>query len=86
MQFLTGEGDGFGDPDSLDMKRDNEIAIATDRAIDCLSREQAWAIRKARGIVKLWQFPNTDYAKTLEKALSILEFKLSNHIATWSLF
>ena len=86
MKFLTGENDSFGDPEALDMRRDNEIAIATDKSIDCLNREEAWAIKKARGLTKTWPYASKDYLQTLDEGLRNLESMLRKHIATWSLF
>lgn len=86
MGFLTGEGDSYGDTDSLDMKRENEIAVATDKSIDCLKRHEAWAIKKSRGIARSWCYPEFPYDKSLESGLTKLEAMLKKHIATWSLF
>lgn len=87
MKTLSLQGAG-GNEDAAQMRRDNEIAEATNAMILSLQRSQQWAIRKKCGITRgnVWQFPNLDFVSEAELACQELELKLKKNTATRLLF
>lgn len=67
-------------------RRDNEIAEATDAAINDLRACDRWAIYKMNGLSSVWNFPALDYMQAAERAKVELERKLRENIATRALF
>jgi hypothetical protein len=86
LNLLSGDGDGYGDPDAQDARQESKIVEAVDTEIMSLQTVQWWCIWKARGISTAWRFPNVNYEKTLAIALEILEARLRKNSATWHLF
>jgi hypothetical protein len=86
QKSLRVDGDGMGNADTLGMRRDNEIAEATDAMIDSLRACDRWAIYKISGFRSAWNFPLLDYFTAAQGALQKLEEKLRENIATRSLF
>jgi len=89
MQFRIKPEEGGGydsDPYGEQHRADLRIGEATDAMISSLIRMQIWAIYKAYGIGQVWDFPNADFAQTLEMAKIELEKKLRNNIATATKF
>lgn len=82
--MLSGDGDGSGNADAAQTRRDNEIAAATDAMISSLQRSHQWAIRRKCGISRgsVWNFPNLDYMAEAADACVALEQKLRANIAT----
>jgi 5'-deoxynucleotidase YfbR-like HD superfamily hydrolase len=76
---LMADSDGYGSNDTSQMRRDNEIAEATDAMIRSLQRSHQWAIRIQMGVagMKVWTF---------RLARSALETLLKKNIATRLLF
>lgn len=87
MRSLQGDGDGYGDDTSY-IRRDNEIAEATDAMISSLQRSHQWAIRRKCGITRgnVWRFPQLDAMAEAEAACTELAEKLKKNIATRLLF
>lgn len=85
---LKSDSDGYGGEDTSQMRRDNEIAEATDAMIRSLQRSHQWAIRIQMGVagMKVWTFPNLDYITEAQHARNALEKLLKNNIATRLLF
>lgn len=85
---LKSDSDGYGGEDTSQMRRDNEIAEATDAMIRSLQRSHQWAIRIQMGVagMKVWTFPNLDYIAEAQRARNELERMLKNNIATRLLF
>lgn len=85
---LKADSDGYGSTDTSQMRRDNEIAEATDAMIRSLQRSHQWAIRIQMGVagMKVWTFPNLDYIIEAQCARNALEKLLKNNIATRLLF
>jgi hypothetical protein len=81
---LRAEGDGYGGEDTSQMRRDNEIAEATDAMIRSMRRSYQWAIRRKCSVVRhdVWNFPNLDYMTEAADACEELEKKLRNNVAT----
>ena len=85
---LRGEGDGYGNDDTGQARRDNEIAEATNAMILSLQRSHQWAIRRKCGVTRgnVWAFPQLDYVAEAADACDVLESKLKKNIATRLLF
>lgn len=88
---LKSDGDGYGGEDTSQMRRDNEIAEATDAMIRSLQRSHQWAIRIQMGMASLsnpnvWKFPGLNYVAEAQLARNALEKLLKNNIATRLLF
>lgn len=85
---LKSDSDGYGGEDTSQMRRDNEIAEATDAMIRSLQRSHQWAIRIQFGVasMKVWTFPQLDYIAEAQLARSALETLLKKNIATRLLF
>lgn len=86
MKTLRGEGDGYGNDETADARRNNEIAEATDAMIHSLSLSHRWAIRRKCGITTQWKFPQLDFMVEAIDACAELEKKLRNNVATRLLF
>ena len=86
QRTLRGEGDGYGNEDTGQARRDNEIASATGAMISGLSRHHWWAIHKMTGIAAAWNFPRIDYFATLIEAKQELQKKLEGNVVTRTLF
>ena len=84
MSTLRGDGDGYDAGDSAQMRRDNEIAEATDAMVRSLKSSHQWAIRRKCGITKqsVWNFPQLDYIVEAQDASVELEKKLRSNVAT----
>lgn len=67
-------------------RRDNEIAEATDAAINDLRACDRWAIYKMCGVSTAWKFPLLDFMQTALGARLKVEEKLRENIATRALF
>lgn len=67
-------------------RRDNEIAEATDAAINGLRACDRWAIYKMMGLASAWKFPLLDFMETAQKAKVQVERRLRENIATRALF
>lgn len=67
-------------------RRDNEIAEATDAAIQGLRACERWAISKMMGLSSVWNFPLLDFMETAQGAKTKLEKVLRENIATRALF
>ena len=67
-------------------RRDNEIAEATDAAIEDLRSCDRWAIYKMMGISSVWNFPLLDFMQVAQRAKTEVEKKLRGNIATRALF
>jgi hypothetical protein len=85
---LMADSDGYGGNDTSQMRRDNEIAEATDAMIRSLQRSHQWAIRIQMGVagMKVWTFRHLDYIAEAELARGALETLLKKNIATRLLF
>jgi len=81
---LRGDSDGYDGVDTSQMRRDNEIAEATDAMIRSLQRSYQWAIRRKCSITRqnVWNFPQLDYVTEAQAACVELEKKLRNNVAT----
>ena len=86
QRSLKSNGDGYGNNDTSQSRRDNEIADATNAMIHSLATHHRWAIHKCKGICLVWNFPRLNYIKTLEDAKIQLEEKLRKNLATRTLF
>ena len=88
VSSMYGATDGFGNDDTAQMRRDNEIAEATNAMILSLQRSHQWAIRRKCGVTRghVWQFPNLDFVTEAELACQALEEKLKKNTATRLLF
>ena len=82
QKLLRGESDGYDGNDTSQMRRDNEIAMATDAMISGLPVAQRWAIARKCGIATAWRFPNLDYMTIAIEACQALEAKLKANTAT----
>lgn len=83
---LKADSDGYGGEDTSQMRRDNEIAEATDAMIRSLQTSHQWAIRRKCGIATMWRFPNLDFIIEATDACDELEKKLRNNVATRMVF
>lgn len=83
---LRGDGDGYGNNETMEARRDNEIAGATDAMINSLIVSQRWAIYRKCGISTVWRFPSLDFIDVADSASIELEKKLRNNVATRLLF
>jgi len=86
QKLLIGEGDGYGNEDTAQQRRDNEIAAATHAMIHSLKKHHRWAIYKKCGVSTLWNYPHIDFMTTAIDAMIELEKKLKTNIATRILF
>jgi hypothetical protein len=86
QKTLRGDGDGYGNTDTSQMRRDNEIAQATDAMIHSLSSVHRWAIHRKAGLATAWRFPNLDYLTVAIEACEVLEKKLRGNNATRMVF
>ena len=82
QKTLRGDGDGYGNSDTSQARRDNEIAQATDAMFSSLKSSHQWAIRRKCGIATVWRFPELDYMTEALAACVELEKKLRGNIAT----
>jgi hypothetical protein len=71
---------------AAEQRRNNEIAEATDAAINSLRACDRWAIYKMSGMASMWNFPMLDYMQAAQGAKVQLEKKLRENIATRALF
>jgi hypothetical protein len=71
---------GFSNPQ--DVKEFMAAGLAIDTMINDLKRHQWWAVRKARGICTVWNFPNVDLADALRQAEEALTPKMRQNVAT----
>lgn len=86
QKSLRGEGDGYGNDDTSQSRRDNEIAEATDAMINSLRACDRWAIYRLCSITTVWNFPNLNYIDAAQGAKLALEEKLRKNVATRTLF
>ncbi|HEY0586238.1 MAG TPA: hypothetical protein VGD52_08915 [Pseudoduganella sp.] len=88
MSTLRGDGDGYDGGDSAQLRRDNEIAEATDAMVRSLKTSHQWAMRRKCGITKqsVWNFPQLDYIVEAQDASVELGKKLRANVATRLLF
>lgn len=82
QKTLRGDGDGFGNSDTSQARRDNEIAEATDAMVMSLKTSHQWAIRRKCGVATTWRFPQLDYMTEALDACCELEKKLRGNVAT----
>jgi len=82
LEMLCGDGDGYGNDDTGQQRRDNEIAVATNAMIDSLSRVHWWAIRRKMGLATVWNYPNQDYMHVAIEACIELTAKLRRNPTT----
>jgi hypothetical protein len=71
---------------AAEQRRENEIAEATDAAINDLRACDRWAIYKLCGLASAWKFPLLDFMETAQAAKMKVEEKLRVNIATRALF
>lgn len=83
---LRGDGDGYGNSETMAMRRDNEIAEATDAMISSLSAAHRWAVYRKCSVTSVWRFPSLDFIAAAQEACCELEKKLRLNIATRLLF
>lgn len=83
---LRGEGDGYSNSDTAQIRRDNEIAEATDAMIRSLKSSHQWAIRRKCSVATVWRFPQLDFIAEATDACTELEKKLRVNVATRLLF
>jgi hypothetical protein len=83
---LRGDGDGYGNADTSQARRDNEIAEATDAMINSLRACDRWAIYRICSITSVWNFPSLDFMEQSQKAHAELEKKLRENVATRNLW
>jgi hypothetical protein len=86
QKSLRGDGDGYGNEDTAQQRRDNEIAQATDAMINSLRACDRWAIYRMCSISTVWKFPLLNYLETAQGAKDALEAKLRKNVATSTLF
>lgn len=86
QRSLRGDGDGYGNQDTSEQRRHNEIAEATDAMIEGLSTYHRYAIYRKCSISSVWNFPNIDFPKAALEASEELTRKLKINIATRMLF
>lgn len=83
---LRGSGDGYGNDDTGQARRDREIAMATDAMISDLRSHHRWAIHKLKGLATAWRFPHLNFIEVATEAKKQLETKLRKNVATATLF
>ncbi len=83
---LRADSDGYGNDDTSQMRRDNEISEATDAMIRSLKASHQWAIRRKCGVATAWRFPQLDFMTEALDACADLENKLRNNVATRMVF
>lgn len=71
---------------AAEQRRENEIAEATDAAINSLRACDRWAIYKMCGLSSVWKFPGLDFMHAAIGAKEKLAEKLRENIATRALF
>lgn len=86
MNSLAGDGDGYGNADTYQARRDNEIAEATEAMINSMRHHHRWAIYRRCGISTVWNFPRLDLATAMQEAETELTEKLKKNVATRTLF
>jgi hypothetical protein len=86
QRSLRGDGDGYGNADTSQARRDNEIAEATDAMINSLRACDRWAIYRICSITSVWNFPSLDFMEQSQKARAELEKKLRENVATRNLW
>jgi hypothetical protein len=86
QKSLRGEGDGYGNEDTSQSRRDNEIAEATHAMIHSLRACDRWAIYRLCSITTVWNFPALNYIEAAQGAKVALEEKLRKNVATRTLF
>jgi hypothetical protein len=86
QKSLRGEGDGYGNEDTGQSRRDNEIAEATHAMIHSLRACDRWAIYRLCSITTVWNFPALNYVEAAQGAKTALEEKLRKNVATRTLF
>jgi len=72
--------------DASAIKRDIEIAEATDAMMHGMRAIHLWAFKKKFGLARVWNYPNADLAVVYAEAVAILEPKLKKNLATRTLF
>ena len=80
------DGDGTGNSSTYQVRRDVEIAEATDAMIGGLKMIHRWAIMKKLGLSGVWRYPYADLAVTYSEAIEALEPRLRQNSATRLLF
>lgn len=80
------EGDGTGNDDTQQIRRDIEVAEATDAMINGLTMRHRWAILRTCGLSTVWRYPNESLANVFEEATAALAPKLKKNVATRLLF
>jgi hypothetical protein len=86
QKSLRGEGDGYGNQDTSQSRRDNEIAEATHAMIHSLRACDRWAIYRMCSVTTVWNFPQLNYIEAAQGAKAALEEKLRKNVATRTLF
>ena len=86
QKTLAGEGDGYGNEDTSQQRRENEIAEATDAMINSLRAHHRWATYRRCGISTAWRFPHLNFIVVAQEAEEALEKKLQSNIATRTLW
>lgn len=71
---------------AAEQRRENEIAEATDAAINSLRACDRWAIYKMCSLSSVWNFPGLDFMHAAIGAKAKLAEKLRENIATRALF
>lgn len=82
QSLLCGSGDGYGNEDTGQMRRENDIAKATDAMIRGLKSSHQWALRRQAGLCTTWRFPQLDYLVEAIDARIELEKKLRKNFTT----
>lgn len=78
--------EGASDSEIAQMRRDNEIAEATDAMMQSLVWRHRVAIWKKFGLARVWIFPNADLAESFVEAVAVLEPLLRKNLATRNCF
>lgn len=86
QKTLCGDGDGYGNDDTAQTRRDNEIAAATGAMIDSLRASERWAIYRLCSLAAFWPYSHLDFVATAMCAKIALEIKLRRNVATSILF
>jgi hypothetical protein len=82
QKTLRGDGDGYGNSDTSQARRDNEIAEATDAMVMSLKVSHQWAIRRKCGVATAWNYSQLDFMTEALDACCELEKKLRGNVAT----
>ncbi|WP_079218917.1 hypothetical protein [Herbaspirillum robiniae] len=76
----------LSDGEAAQMRRENEIAEATDAMMASLRPSHRWAIKKKFELARVWDYPHLDLAVAYDEATQQLEQLLRKNVATRMLF